>query len=191
MTPVYYKTHWVSIDKMGKGGKKLPTDFESSEVCNLLGIKPFYLNKFIERRQYGINPSVGRKRGRGSRRRFSWDDLIAVALVWWLFESGLRSDVIGRVLRDLGNSIRADATLAAKKTLESPDLLLVVMRELESPQRQMQKFPPQEVFVMDTTWVAQKVRTELNASLQIIPVGKLFSRLMERIRSYQEADWRE
>ena len=45
------------------------SDFESSEVTDVLGVQPVYLNKLVERKLYGIMPSVRGGKGPGSRRR--------------------------------------------------------------------------------------------------------------------------
>ena len=92
--------------------------FDSNEVCELVGIGPLLLNKFVERKTYGIQPSVRSGKGRGGRRLFSPDDVFGIALVWWLFESGLRSNVIQTVLDGIcqAKSVRADQ--AAKRLME-------------------------------------------------------------------------
>lgn len=89
--------------------------FESSEVCELVGIGPFLLNKFVEGKTYGIQPSVRRGKGRGGRRLFGPDDVFGIALVWWLFETGLRSGVIQYVLNEICAPAKGVASEAAKK----------------------------------------------------------------------------
>jgi hypothetical protein len=89
--------------------------YDSSEVCELVGIGPLLLNKFIERKSYGIQPSIRPGKGRGGRRLFSPDDVLGIALVWWLFESGLRSGVIEDVLDGICAPAKGIAAEAAKK----------------------------------------------------------------------------
>ncbi len=92
--------------------------FDSNEVCELVGIGPLLLNKFVERKTYGIEPSVRSGKGRGGRRLFSPDDVFGVALVWWFFESGLRSNVIQSVLDKICQAKNARAEQAAKRLIE-------------------------------------------------------------------------
>jgi hypothetical protein len=90
--------------------------YDSSEVSKLVGIGPLLLNKLVERKMYGIGPSVRSGKGRGGRRLFSPDDVFGIALVWWLFESGLRSNVIQVVLDDICGT-KGAAAIQAGKTL--------------------------------------------------------------------------
>src|SRR5215469_5367253 len=91
--------------------------YDSSEVSKLVGIGPILLNRFVERGMYGIRPSVRSGKGRGGRRLFSPDDVFGIALVWWLFESGLRSNVIQIVLDKICDAKTGGADQAAKKLI--------------------------------------------------------------------------
>lgn len=161
-------------------------DFESSEVCNLLGIKPFYLNKFVERGQFAIRPSATRGKGRGSRRRYTEDDVFAVALVWWLFEGGLRSKTIDWVLRQLAKTEEADARLAARRLMDKQVHALVVSREPRDPTRLEASAPKQRVYPVTRTQVTDVLREDRTATLHIIPVGNLYAGLMERMKDFLE-----
>src|SRR5262245_22295598 len=87
-----------------------PYIFESRDVVHLVGIPAPYLNRFIERRSFGIGPSLRPGRGRGSRRLFATNDVFGIAFVWWLFRAGLRSRVIGKVLKNLSRTNIPDST---------------------------------------------------------------------------------
>jgi MerR HTH family regulatory protein len=98
--------------------------YDSSEVSKLVGIGSLLLNKFVERGSYGIQPSIRPGKGRGGRRLFSPDDVLGIALVWWLFESGLRSGVIQEVLNGICAPSKGAANEAAKKLMKRNTLTL-------------------------------------------------------------------
>jgi len=110
--------------------------FDSSEVCELVGIGPLLLNKFVERKTYGIQPSVRSGKGRGGRRLFSPDDVFGIALVWWLFESGLRSSVIESILGQICGLAKGNASAAAKTLIQRK---IQVVRVRTEPRRTPKK----------------------------------------------------
>src|SRR5467141_3392935 len=123
--------------------------FDSARVCKAVGIRPIYLNKFIERKQYGIEPSVRAGEGRGSRRFFSEDDVYGIALVWWLFEGGLRSETIQYVLNQIcGGKKKVTASDAAMILREGEADILGIMRQPRIDLRGRQAHPKQEVILL-------------------------------------------
>jgi DNA-binding transcriptional MerR regulator len=102
--------------------------FDSSEVCQLIGVGPILLNKFVERKTYGITPSVRAGKGRGGRRLFSAGDVLGVGLVWWLFEAGLRAGVIQETLDQICETKNTSANQAAKKLAEQKTEVLRIVR---------------------------------------------------------------
>lgn len=118
--------------------KKDPYVFETRNVIDFTGIPTTYLNKFIERRSFGIKPSIRKGAGQGRRRLFSDEDVLGIALVWSLFQAGLRSKVIGQVLRlvrvlDTPQGLATDAAVAIMQDALAPDQgphVLVIRRSL-------------------------------------------------------------
>ena len=155
--------------------------FESGELTNLVGIKPFFLNKFMERSLYGIRPSIRQGKVRERRRLFNREDVFGVALVWWLFESGLRSPAVQFVLNQIDRCRAAKANSAARKLLAQKAQFLVVRREPRSTKDQGAKHPKQGVQVADRSQVVRMITAESAASMLVIPVGKLYSALTKRI----------
>src|SRR5947207_9832284 len=97
-----------------------PNVFEMGEITRrIVGIQDFYLNKFLERKMYGIRPSVRSGKARQRRRLFNAEDVYSIALVWLLFEAGLRPEPIRAILKGLADSHRADANLATRRLLHS------------------------------------------------------------------------
>lgn len=170
---------------MGTTGEKFVGDFESSEVTELVGVKPIYLNKFVERRLYGVTPSVRTGRGRGRRRRFSEEDLRGIALVWWLFESGLRSQTIQFVLNQICDGrLKSAASAASKRLIERKAQFLVIRRHPRWSHQQNLKHPRQSVETLDSA-KAEPSSTEVESVL-VIPIGRLFSVLRENIEALQQ-----
>ena len=152
--------------------------YDSNEVCELVGIGPLLLNKFVERRTYGIQPSVRSGKGRGGRRLFSADDVFGIALVWWLFESGLRSNVIQTVLDQICRGGRGIADQAAKKLIQKK---IQVVRIQTHPRRESPnlKMPRQLIFLIaeEKSNVTRAVCIVLE-----IPVGLLYSILVDKMK---------
>ena len=109
------------------GSRKI---FDSAEVSKAVGIRAIYLNTFIQRKKYGIEPSARSGEGRGKPRFFSEEDVCGIALVWWLFEGGLRSEAIQNVLNQIcRGKKRATANEAALVLRESEADILAIMRQ--------------------------------------------------------------
>jgi hypothetical protein len=163
-----------------------PSVFETRDVLRLTGIPSTYLNKFIERGSFGIGPSVRTGRGRGTRRLFANFDIYGIALVWWLFQAGLRSAVIGRVLRDVlpaPRNLAANAAgiLLAKQAQASEPQVLVVTRVLKSGASGKSK-PGQRVAV---TGASRVNIGDQRSSTHVIPVGHLLQSLTKRIHKFR------
>lgn len=155
--------------------------FDSNEVCELVGIGPLLLNKFVERKTYGIQPSVRRGKGRGGRRLFSPDDVSGIAFVWWLFESGLRSGVIENILDQICEPAKGIASEAAKRLVgRKIEKVRVFMapRGLHSGGRQPKK-PNHRVSLITTE--DPRVEKSLTTELEM-PVGLFYSILLDKMK---------
>src|SRR5882757_6215089 len=86
--------------------------FSSSDVTKLLGITPVYLNALVHRKLYGIAASISDRHGEIKVRIFSEEDVFGIALVWTLFESGLRPQSIREILLELVETDEPDAKAA-------------------------------------------------------------------------------
>src|SRR5438445_535172 len=122
-------------------------EIDSAEICErLVGITPIYLQNFVQRGRgrYGLKASAQAGKWRERRRLFSRDDVFGIALVWLLFESGLRSDPIIRILKEIAGTKQPKANLAAKKLLESQAEYLVVVRQPRGPTKTPHATPGKE-----------------------------------------------
>jgi hypothetical protein len=162
--------------------------FESTDVVRLVGIPPTVLNKFIERGQYGIESSVRGGKGRGSRRLFSDLDVCGIALVWWLFESGLRSKVIQFVLNQIcGGRRNSTAKTAAKILAERNIRFLAIFRGHRSQMNEGAGHPPQRVVLGREAQVLAKQIGE-QESVLILPVGNRLAQLKAAIVELSQSE---
>src|SRR3989442_236383 len=93
---------------------EMQPEIDSAEICErLVGITPIYLQNFVQRGRgrYGLKASAQAGKWRERRRLFSRDDVFGIALVWLLFESGLRSDPIIRILKEIAGTKQPKANL--------------------------------------------------------------------------------
>ena len=149
--------------------------FQASEIARLVGIPQPKLAKFIESPGYKLNPSLREKAGRGAPRLYNLDDLLAVALAWWLFQAGLRSQVIGQVI---SASETARLLTESEHWKQSENRLLVIGRQIESPHGR----PEQKVSFVSAKAVADDVQSYLRRSLLVLPLGRLLRELWEQLR---------
>src|SRR5690349_11189515 len=153
--------------------------YDSNEVCELVGIGPLLLNKFVERKTYGIQPSVRSGKGRGGRRLFSPDDVFGIALVWWLFESGLRSGVIQEILNQVCAPAKRIANEAAKKLIGRKTQVVRVRAQPRRMHRGL-KLPRYSVQLI----AEEKPNVVRSASIELeIPVGYLYSILLGKMKN--------
>jgi hypothetical protein len=159
--------------------KTRKTEFGSMDVAALIGIQPTMINKFIERKQkYGIEASV-HSGGRGKDRIFSEKDLYGIALVHWLFESGLRAEAIQFVLNQIcGGRLHSRANDAAEVLLAREPQVLAITRE---PRTHYARHPDQRTHLCDMRDAVQLVRDALTRNVLLIPVGNLLAALRARL----------
>src|SRR5690348_10950340 len=153
--------------------------YDSNEISEVVGIRPLLLNKFVERGTYGIRPSVRTGKGRGGRRLFSPDDALGIALVWWLFESGLRSGVIQVVLDEICRPTKGVASAAAKKLVEQH---IETVRIRTEPRRMHRRLKMPRYLVQLITQEKLNVVRPVCIELEI-PVGWFYSNLLGKMKS--------
>jgi hypothetical protein len=173
-----------------------PSVFETRDVLQLTGIPLPYLNKFIERGIFGIGPSIRTGHGRGSRRLFGTNDVLGIALAWWLFRSGLRSRIISQTLRDLlprgdSHASRLDAAnnaagvLLNKQIRDQQIQTLVITRQLNTSKKRNES--SEQTVALQS--ISRIPATPDSSSVHSIPVGNLLEQLMAKIQSFRP-QWR-
>jgi hypothetical protein len=157
-------------------------EVDASDICErLVGITPIYLQNFVSRGSYGLRASVKPGKVRAQRRLFSQDDVYGIALVWLLFESGLRADPMARVLNELAGTRKANANLAAKKLLEQQAEYLLIVRDPRGPKKTPLEKPEQSVKAVRRAELAEIIGQHPGVDLLVIPVGHKFEDIRKRM----------
>lgn len=149
--------------------------FSSSEVTAIVGITPIYLNALVQRELYGISPSIS---GRGDIkvRIFSEEDVFGIALVWLLFESGLRTESIREVLYELVDTEEPDATAAAEFLWRNDIDYIGIIREPRKPKKKakpkLRVEPTQTQFLNGL--IDECVAKYPTANILLVPVAEKF-----------------
>jgi hypothetical protein len=155
--------------------------FSSSDVTAMVGITPIYLNALVHRKVYGIAASISDRHGEIKVRIFSAEDLFGVALVWTLFESGLRPPSIREVLQQLVEE--PNAKLAAEFLAHSEVDYLGIIRESAKPKRKarprLRVEPTMEEKLIGL--VEECVANYPTASILLVPVGQKFADVKQKI----------
>jgi hypothetical protein len=160
----------------------LSPEIDASDITErLVGITQICLQNFVSRGLYGLRASVVAGKVRAQRRLFSRDDVFGIALVWLLFESGLRGDPLARVLNDIAGTKKANANLAAKKLLESGSDYLLIIRKPRGPTKRPQDQPEQRVKAVKQPELAGAIAGGLVSDLLIVPIGAKFADIQRRI----------
>ncbi len=157
-------------------------EIDAADICErLVGITTIYLQNFVSRGLYGLRASVKPGKVRTQRRLFSREDVFGIALVWLLFESGLRGDPIVRILNDIAGTRKANANLAAKRLLDSKTECLLVVRQPRTPTKSPLKKPDQRVRTVRQSDLAEIIGQHPGADLLVIPVGHKFEDIRKRM----------
>jgi hypothetical protein len=167
-----------------KSSEKIRPEIDSADISErLVGITPVYLNNFLQRPLFGLVASVQAGKLRKKRRLFSREDVFGIALVWLLFESGLRTNPTIRVLKEIigSDETTANANRAAKKLLESKADYLVVLRHPRTPTKTPPDRPGQTVRVAGTSEIAEVLPQYPAAELLLVPVGHKFDDVRKRM----------
>ena len=149
--------------------------FQASEITRVTGIPTTRLNKFVESPGYGIKPSIRGTAGRGAPRLYSLDDLLGIALAWWLFQAGLRSKVIGRVLKSkpLLKTLKESEDWTSET---AQDRFLLIRRELKSSDK-----PAQDVRAETFEEIVNELKASREHSIHVFPMGELLTNLWKEL----------
>jgi hypothetical protein len=153
---------------------------ETADITErLVGIPLIYLNNFLQRRSYSLAPSVEAGKVRAKRRLFSEADVYGIALVWMLFESGLRTQTIRRILNNLAETKKANANRTAEKLRESQAENIVIVREPRGPKGPAK--PEPRVQTSSSADVAGIVADNPTANVLIVPIRTKFEDIKKRL----------
>jgi len=157
-----------------------PIAYPSAMVVELVGITPIYLNALVHRRLYGIKASLSDRLPEGKARIFDEGDVLGIALVWALFQSGLRTQQIRAILNQIGNTREADAKHTARILSEwrNTDCLLVIRKPYKTSGKQRWK---EIVDKADQHELGGLMEVHKFTSALVIPMGETLDDLKKRI----------
>ena len=162
--------------------RQIDTIIDAADITErLVGITPIYLQNSISRGLYGLQASVTSGQVREQRRRFSRDDVFGIALVWLLFEAGLRNELIARALKEIAGTKRANANLAAKKLLDTKCEYLLIFRTPRGPSKSIPDKPDQLVQTTGQAEVGLEIEKHSGSDVVAIPIGHKFRDVTKRL----------
>lgn len=159
--------------------RDLDSIFTTDHVARMVGLEPkdkWRVIKFIQSNEYGIRPTLTDAAGSGSRRLYDLENVCEIALALRLLETGLRSMVIGRVIRQL----RRKGKLSERLDSEGKGTEKLFLAILRTPQAGK---PLDEKREQVVEWVSEVKQAEdirrqhPNRDLILIPMGSLFVEL--------------
>jgi hypothetical protein len=155
--------------------------FTSTDIADLLvGITPIYLNSFLQRKLYGITASISDRHGEKRIRIFDEDDVRGIALVWMLFEAGLRTQPIRRILNELAGTKKAVARTTAEILFRSRVEYIVVVRE---PRRPRAKGDPQvKITTAKKSDLPGLIAENPTANVLVVPIGAKLNDIRIRVQ---------
>jgi hypothetical protein len=151
-----------------------PPALSSAHVTQMVGISAVYLNALVHRKLYGIAASISDGLPGIKVRIFSKEDVLGIALVWTLFEAGLRPQPIKDILRSLAETKKPDAVAAAHFLLSSEVEYLVVACEQDRSKRKARL----KLWVEPTTTrdlvgrVTDRTAKHPAANILLVPIGE-------------------
>jgi hypothetical protein len=168
--------------------------FTTDELTALLGLDPKKdkrrVIKFAESREYNIVPSIKLASGSGSRRLYDLENVCQFALALRLLETGLRSHVIGKVIRQLPKKGKLSAKLEMSG-FELQELKIVIVREpepgspLNKPRNQVVSFQKSGEDL--TEFVAKTFCKPSNRfDMILIPIGQTFYELKGQLYQHRQ-----
>jgi hypothetical protein len=163
---------------------EITPEIDSADICErLVGITPIYLQNFVSRGLYGLRSSISPGKVRSQRRLFGQDDVYGIALVWLLFESGLRGDPIARVLNDVAGTRKPDANKAAEALRNSTSDYLLVFRTPRRPSKSIPEKPGQRVELTTSAGLNEQLffKGPTVENVLIIPVRHKFEDVRKRL----------
>lgn len=157
-------------------------EIEVADICErLVGIRPVYLQNLLQRGSYGLHSSVSPGKVRSKRRLFSPEDVYGIALVWELFESGLRGEPIERILNAVAGTKKADANKAAARLLEGKKDYILVFHTPRRPSTAKSKMPEQTVKPVTEAEFNRILNSRTRRGGQVIAVGEKFADVRKRL----------
>ena len=165
--------------------------FRTEHAVELLGLNPekdkWRVIKLAQGKEYEITPALSDASGSGTRRLYDLENVCELALALRLLETGLRSKVIGKVLRQLRQKGKLSSKLE-KGEGESGNPYLCIIRTPLTGQLLKKERPQQVAFVTGFGEAKKLLAGRPADDLILVPVGSLFLELRERLDRLAEEE---
>ena len=165
-----------------------PVILATPDVASLLRADRFTLNRLVNR--FELEPTYG-SRGQGKVLLFGIEDIGTIALVYWLFRSGLRTEAIRDALADRQfNELRQKlVSTEAFERVGTQFSYLVSWRVVRPVKSSLKRKAKGKVeteqrvrLAKDIAEVQRILKDEKQFGFVVIPVGRLLRELAARIR---------
>ena len=159
----------------------VPEIFVTAQISKLLRVPEWRIIKFVGGKEYGITPALAQAAGTGTRRLYDLENVCELALAWWLFQAGLRSDVVGWILRQIREEQEPLKKLLELDEDQGNALHLAITR---TERKGHFLAPRQRVdFLRSIDDIAHLLDTPKdNSSFVLIPVGRNYFDLKRRLK---------
>ena len=177
----------------------------TADVAEILELREWRVIKFVEGKEYGIKPAFATGKGRRSRRLYDVENVCEIAVALRLLETGLRSRVIGQVIRQLRERKKGggkeEEKLSTKLKIgeqEAANLHLTIMREprpgkrLDTDRLEFVGFT--EGLVETQQWlddIGEEVGDNIVCDMIFVPIGSLFLELRNRLGKFESEEEKE
>jgi hypothetical protein len=157
-----------------------PKVFVTAQIAKLLRVPEWRIIKFVGGKEYGIKPALSEAAGSGTRRMYDLENVCEMALAWWLFQAGLRSDVVGWILHQVRNERPLKAILDMDEE-KARSLYLAVTR---TERKGWYLVPRQEIAYLQSHDQIQNLLTAsaADSGFVLLPVGIKLMNLKSRLR---------
>lgn len=158
----------------------LPEIFMTAQIAKLLGVPEWRIIKFAGGKEYGIKPALSEAAGSGTRRLYNLENVCEMALAWWLFQTGLRSDVVGWVL----NQVREKKTLRMILDEDGETLRSLYLAVTRTEGKGWYQTPRQQVaFLREGDEIQSLLGAGVTGSgFVLLPIGIKFTGLKNRLK---------
>jgi len=157
----------------------LPEVFVTAQIAKLLRVPEWRIIKFVGGKEYRITPALSEAAGSGTRRLYNLENVCELAVAWWLFQTGLRSDVVGWVLHQVRNEQQLKSILDVEEQKARSIYLAVIRTERKGNY----VAPRQEALYIQNHDQIQNLLSASTADsgFVLIPIGMKFMNLKRRL----------
>ena len=153
--------------------------FTTEVAAEILGLEPWRVTKFVQSKEYGIQPSLAQAKGSGSRRLYSAEDICQIGLALRLLETGLRSKAIGKIIRQVHAKGKLSRRLLHPKRV---DLYLAIFRTPQMGSLLDESRSQSVEFISKPDEILPRLSSHAEDDVILVPLTSLISKLRKGLR---------